>query len=65
MSACNISFVDIFLLPFDIFWGYAAFLAELVQRLSAALHGTLGSYLRDDLHEGSAEDVACLPLPRA
>jgi hypothetical protein len=36
-----------------------------MQRLSAALHGTLGSYLRDALQEGSADAVACHPVPRA
>jgi hypothetical protein len=36
-----------------------------MQRLSATLHGTLGSYLRDALQEGSADAVACLPAPRA
>jgi hypothetical protein len=36
-----------------------------MQRLSAALHGTLGSYLRDAFQEGSADAVACLPAPRA
>jgi hypothetical protein len=34
-------------------------------RLSAALHGTLGSYLRDALQEGNADAVACLHVPRA
>jgi hypothetical protein len=38
---------------------------ELMQRLSAALRGTMGFYLRGALHEGSAYDVACLPIPRA
>jgi hypothetical protein len=38
---------------------------EFMQRLSTALHGTLGSYLRDALQEGSAGAVACLPVPRA
>jgi hypothetical protein len=38
---------------------------EFMQRLSAALHGTLSSYLRDALQEGSADAVACLPVPRA
>jgi hypothetical protein len=37
---------------------------EFLQRLFAALHGTLGSYLRDALHEGIAEAVACLSVPR-
>jgi hypothetical protein len=36
-----------------------------MQRLSAALHGTLGFYLRDAFHEGSAGAVTCLPVPRA
>jgi hypothetical protein len=31
------------------------------RRFSAALHGTLGSYLRDALQEGSADAAACLP----
>jgi hypothetical protein len=37
---------------------------EFMQRLFAALHGTLGSYLRDAFQEGSAGAVACLPVPR-
>jgi hypothetical protein len=49
--------------PFRRFWGDVR--REFMQRLSAALHGTLGSYLRDALHEGSADAVACLPVPRA
>jgi hypothetical protein len=37
-----------------------------MQRLPAALHDALGSYLRDALQEGSADaDVACLPVSRA
>jgi hypothetical protein len=36
-----------------------------MQRLSAALRGTIGFYLRDALQEGNAEAVACLPVPRA
>jgi hypothetical protein len=32
--------------------------------LPGALHGTLGSYLRDALQEGSDDAVACLPVPR-
>jgi hypothetical protein len=35
------------------------------RRFSAALHGTLGSYLRDALQEGSGDAAACLPVPRA
>jgi hypothetical protein len=31
----------------------------------AALHGNVGSYLRDTLQEGSADAVAGLPVPRA
>jgi hypothetical protein len=38
---------------------------EFMQSLSAALHGTMGSYLRDDFQEGSADAVARLPVPRA
>jgi hypothetical protein len=39
---------------------------NFMQRLSAALHGTyLGFYLRYALQEGSADVVACLPVPRA
>jgi hypothetical protein len=34
-----------------------------VQRLYVALHGTLGSSLRDVLQEGNAEAVACLHIP--
>jgi hypothetical protein len=30
---------------------------EFMQRLSAALHGTMGSYLRDAFQEGSADVV--------
>jgi hypothetical protein len=36
-----------------------------MQRLYVALHGTLGSYLRDALHEGSVNVVTCLHVPRA
>jgi hypothetical protein len=41
---------------------------EFIQRLSAALHGTLGFYLRDTFQEGRADAVACLNcllVPRA
>jgi hypothetical protein len=39
---------------------------EFMQSLYASLHGTLGSYLRDALHdEGIVDVVACLPFPRA
>jgi hypothetical protein len=48
---------------------FDVFLAD-VQRyfmdgLLAAVHGTLGSYPRDALQEGSADAVACLNVPRA
>jgi hypothetical protein len=36
-----------------------------MQRLYAALHGTLGFYLRDALQEDSAEAMACLSVPQA
>jgi hypothetical protein len=36
-----------------------------MQCISAALHGTLGSHLRDALQEGSADAVVCRPVPRA
>jgi len=38
---------------------------EFTQRLSASLHGTMSSYLRDALHAGDVDDVACLHVPRA
>jgi hypothetical protein len=38
---------------------------EFMQCLSVALHGTLGSYLRDAFQESSADAVACLPVSRA
>jgi hypothetical protein len=38
---------------------------EFMQGLSPALHGTMGFYLRDAFQEGSADAVACLPVPRA
>jgi hypothetical protein len=38
---------------------------EFMQRLFAALHVTLGSFLRDALQEGSVDAVACLSAPRA
>jgi hypothetical protein len=38
---------------------------EFMQRLFAALHGTLGSYLRDAFQEGSVDAVACLLVPRS
>jgi hypothetical protein len=48
--------------PFRRFWGDVR--RELMQRLSA-LRGTMGSYLRDALQEGSADAVACLLVPQA
>jgi hypothetical protein len=51
------------LVPFRPFLGDVR--REFMQRLSAALRGTLGSYLRDALQEGIADAVACLPVPRA
>jgi hypothetical protein len=50
-------------LPFRRFSGDVR--REFMRRRSAALHGTLGSYLRDALQEGSADPVACLPVSRA
>jgi hypothetical protein len=44
------------------FWGNVR--REFIQRLFAALHGTLGSYLCDALHEGIAHAEACLHVPR-
>jgi hypothetical protein len=38
---------------------------EVMHRLSVGFYGTLGSYLRDALHEGGAAAAACLPAPRA
>jgi hypothetical protein len=49
--------------PFRRFWGDVR--REFMQRQSAALHGTLGSYLRDALQEGSADVVARLSVPQA
>jgi hypothetical protein len=49
--------------PFRCFWGDVR--REFMQRLSTTLHGTLGSYLRDAFHEGNANGVACLHVPRA
>jgi hypothetical protein len=37
---------------------------EFMQRLFVVLHGKLGSYLRDALHEGGVTLVECLPTPR-
>jgi NAD-specific glutamate dehydrogenase len=49
--------------PFQRFWGDVR--REFMQRLFNALHSTLGSYLRDTLHEGIVDVVACLHVPRA
>ena len=49
--------------PFRRFWGDVR--REFMQRLYAALHGTLGSYLRDAFQEGNADALACLRVPRA
>jgi hypothetical protein len=38
---------------------------EFMLCISAALHGTLGSHLRDALHEGNVNAEACLNVPRA
>jgi hypothetical protein len=38
---------------------------EFMQRLSGALHGTLGSCLRDAFQEDGADAVACLLVSRA
>jgi hypothetical protein len=38
---------------------------EFMRLFYGARHGTLGSYLRDALQEGSADAVVCLPVPRA
>jgi hypothetical protein len=50
-------------IPFRRFWGGVR--REFMQGLFAALHGTLGSHLRDASQEGSADAVACLNVPRA
>jgi hypothetical protein len=36
-----------------------------MQHLSTVLHGSLGSYLRDALHEDNVDVAACLFVPRA
>jgi hypothetical protein len=56
MSVYNISFVELLLSPFGVFGG-----GEFMQRLSNGLHGTLGPYLRDALHEGSADRCCGMP----
>jgi hypothetical protein len=49
--------------PFRRFFGDVR--REFMQRLSTDLRGTLGSYVRDALHSGSDDSVACFPVPRA
>jgi hypothetical protein len=49
--------------PFWRFWGDVR--REFMQHLSATLHVTVGSYLRDAFQEGSADAVACPHVPRA
>jgi hypothetical protein len=48
---------------------FSAFLGdvrrEFMQRLSDAIHGTPGFYLRFAFQEGSVDTVACLLVPRA
>ena len=63
MFVCNISFGELLVFIFGFFWGNVR--REFIQRLSNALHGTLGSYLRDTFQEGNADADACLPIPRA
>jgi hypothetical protein len=63
MSACNIFFVDILCSFSTNFGGCTARI--ILQRLYAALHGTLASYHHDGLQESSGDAVACLPSPRA
>jgi hypothetical protein len=62
MSACNISFFDLLVLPYTFFGDVRR---EFMQRLSTAFHDALGSYLRDALQEGSANAMTCLPVLRA
>jgi hypothetical protein len=59
MSVCNISFVDLLLYLFGVLGDVRR---EFMQHPSTAVHGILGSYLRDALQEGSADAVACLPI---
>jgi hypothetical protein len=48
--------------PFRRFSGGRA--TKFMQRLSLALHDTLGSYLRDALQEGSVDAGTCPHVPR-
>jgi hypothetical protein len=50
--------------PFDGFWGMCSDNSCNVFLLLFMI-GTLDSYLRDALQEGSADTVACLPVPQA
>jgi ABC-type microcin C transport system permease subunit YejE len=59
---CNILFIEL-LFHFVGFLGVVR--REFMQRLSTALHGTLGSYLRDALHWGIDDTGTCLHVPRA
>jgi hypothetical protein len=60
MSVCNISFVEQLFgnVPFRRILGDVW--REFIQRHFVTLHGTLGSYLRDAMHEGSVDVVECL-----
>jgi hypothetical protein len=49
----------------SISWRFTDVRREFMQRLYVDLHGTLGSYIRDALHEGGASPIACLHAPRA
>jgi hypothetical protein len=63
MSACIISFIDLLMFPFDVFWAmYGVNSCNVFLMLFMV---TLGSYLIDALQEGGAYVVACLPVPRA
>jgi hypothetical protein len=62
LSVCNISFVELLMFLFGVLGDVRR---EFMHSLSAALHGTLSSYLCDALQEGYAGVVACLPVPRA
>jgi hypothetical protein len=50
--------------PLRRFFG-GVYVREFMQRPSASLHVTLGSYLRDALEEDSVDAMAYLPSPRA
>jgi uncharacterized membrane protein len=64
MSVCSISFVELLMFLFGVFSGMCG--ESSCNVFFAALHhGSLGSYVRDAVQEGSADAVACLPVPRA